>query len=54
MNKQEAKRILKDAAEDYEFTRDEADELFLALYGRATDDDDGDTGEVISLCYAAL
>lgn len=33
---------------------EQAAKLFAALYGRAPDDDDGDAGEVWSLCCAAV
>ncbi len=52
MTRREAVTRLLEAAEDEEFDPDEAADLFAALYGRRPDHDDGDTGEIISLCYA--
>jgi hypothetical protein len=35
-------------------TYDEAADIFVALYERAPDDDDGDQGDVWSMCCAAV
>lgn len=55
MGKSEAVEYVRGCDEDggpesYE----EAAEIFTALYGRAPDADDGDQGEVWSLCCAAV
>lgn len=52
MTKTRAIAMLAAAAEDQDLTDDAAD-LFAAIYGRPADNDDGDAGELISLCYAA-
>jgi len=54
MTKDEAVERLRTAAEDDPDLIDEAGDLFRAIYGRAPDEDDGDEGQWISLCYAAL
>lgn len=53
MTRTEAIARLAGAAEDDADLQDEASELFTALYGREPDAEDGDAGELISLCYAA-
>jgi hypothetical protein len=52
MTRKEAIERLASASEDDEDLPDEAEELFAAIYGREPDVDDGDAGELISLCYA--
>ncbi len=52
MTRNEAINRLATASEDDADLADEAADLFAAIYGRPADDDDGDAGELISLCYA--
>lgn len=52
MTKREAKKALRDAAEDKQWDDGELREIFAALYGRAPDDDED--ADLVSLCYAAL
>ena len=54
MTKREAELRLGQASEDEAFELDEAHALFRAIYGRPADADDGDVGQIISLCYAAI
>lgn len=54
MTYDEAVERLQSASEDDADLVDEAEELFLAIYGRAPDADDGDAGNLISLCYAGI
>lgn len=51
MTRTDAIEVLTTAGEDEDLAEDAA-ELFAAIYGRDPDDDDGDVGELISLCYA--
>jgi hypothetical protein len=51
----EAEQYVRSCGEDEgPETYEEAAEVFAALYGRDPDDDDGDTGDVWSLCCAAV
>ena len=52
MTKGEAIARLVSAAEDEDIGYREARDLFAAIYDRAPDSDDGDAGELVSLCYA--
>lgn len=52
MTRDEAIERLASAREDDADLVDEAEELFAAIYGRTPDADDGDAGQLISLCYA--
>lgn len=55
MTRREAKQYVRSCGEDEGPTSyDEAAEVFRALYGRDPDTEDGDMGEVWSLCCAAL
>jgi hypothetical protein len=54
MTRDEAIERLQAAAEDDPDLEADAADLFAAVYGRAPDADDGDAGELISLCYAAI
>jgi hypothetical protein len=53
MTRDEALFCVRDA--DYEpESYNDAAEIFAALYGRLPDDEDGDQGQVWSLCCAAV
>ena len=55
MTKVDAEQYVRSCAEDEgPESYEEAAEIFSALYGRAPDAEDGDQGEVWSLCCAAV
>ena len=50
----EAFRELRAANEDHPWTYDQVADLFEAIFERRPEEDDGDLGEILSHCYAAM